>query len=99
MAETGEDAPAGRTAGRWTLLAAGALFLVFVANIVIGKMAVLEGATEVPGLGDVGEFLVLFATVVLFIVTCLNRERAADARQSKATEHTENKGGDHAGQP
>ena len=64
--------------GRGTLLAAAILFLVFVANIVIGKVAVLGGATVVPGLGDVGEFLVLFAAVVLFIVACLTRERTDD---------------------
>ena len=56
------------------------LFLVFVANIVVGKIAVLGGATVVPGLGDVGEFLVLFAAVVLFIVACLNREGARTSR-------------------
>ncbi len=67
--------------GRGTLLAAAILFLVFVANIVIGKIAVLGGATVVPGLGDVGEFLVLFAAVVLFIVACLTRERAEDSRK------------------
>lgn len=99
MAETNGDAPTGRGAGRGTLLAAGVLFLVFVANIVIGKIAVLRGATVVPGLGDVGEFLVLFAAVVLFIVACLSRERAADARKSNASERTQNKGGNHAGQP
>ena len=59
---------------RKALLAAGALALVFIANIVIGKVAVLGGATVVPGLGDVGEFLVLFAAVILFIVACLIRE-------------------------
>ncbi len=67
--------------GRWMLLAAALLFLVFVANIVIGKIAVLGGATVVPGLGDIGEFLVLFAAVVLFIVACLTRERAEGSRK------------------
>lgn len=65
--------------GRNTLLGDGALFAVFAVfagNIVIGKIAVLNGATTVPGLGDVGEFLVLFAAVVVFIVACLARERA-----------------------
>ena len=64
--------------GRNALLAAAMLFAVFAANIVIGKIAVLGGATTVPGLGDVGEFLVLFAAVVLFIAACLARERAKD---------------------
>ncbi|WP_299617946.1 hypothetical protein [Pelagibius sp.] len=60
------------------LLAAAVLFAVFIANVVIGKIAVLGGATTVPGLGDVGEFLVLFAAVVLFIAVCLRREAAAE---------------------
>ena len=64
--------------GRNALIGAGLLFAVFIVNIVIGKVAVLGGATTVPGLGDVGEFLVLFAAVVLFIAACLVRERAQD---------------------
>ena len=62
--------------GRRALLAAGLFFAIFVANIVIGKIAVLGGATSTPGLGDVGEFLLLFVAVVLFIAACLARERA-----------------------
>ncbi len=62
--------------GRKALFAAGALFAVFAGNIVVGKVAVLNGATTIPGLGDVGEFLVLFAAVAVFIVACLARERA-----------------------
>lgn len=60
------------------LFAAALLFAVFIANVVIGKIAILGGATTVPGLGDVGEFLVLFAAVVLFIFACLRREAAAE---------------------
>ena len=81
MNEANKEPPALGGTGRWTLLAAAILFLVFVANIVIGKIAVLGGATVVPGLGDIGEFLVLFAAVVLFIVACLTRERAEDSRK------------------
>ena len=62
--------------GRGALIAAGVLFAIFAANIVIGKLAVLGGATTVPGLGDVGEFLVLFVAVGFFIAACLERERA-----------------------
>lgn len=52
-----------------------AVFLVFAANIVIGKVAIVQGATSTPGLGDVGEFLTLFVAVVLFIAACLAHER------------------------
>ncbi len=81
MSEGNKKPPALSRTGRGALLAAAILFLIFVANIVIGKIAVLGGATVVPGLGDVGEFLVLFAAVVLFIAACLTRERAEDSRK------------------
>ena len=68
--------------GRNALLGAGILFAVFAINIVVGKVAVLGGATTVPGLGDVGEFLVLFAAVVLFIAACLARERSQDRERN-----------------
>ena len=67
--------------GRHALLGAGVLFAVFIVNIVVGKVAVLGGATTVPGLGDIGEFLVLFAAVILFMIGCLAREAAADSNQ------------------
>lgn len=67
------------------LLAAALLFAVFIANVVIGKIAILGGATTIPGLGDVGEFLVLFAAVVLFIAVCLQREAAADREKQDKT--------------
>ena len=63
-------------AARSLLVVAALLFIVFCINIAVGKVAVLSGATEAPGLGDVGEFLVLFAAVVLFIIGCLYRESA-----------------------
>jgi len=65
------------------LLGAGILFVIFIANIVFGKIAVLSGATTTPGLGDVGEFLVLFAAVVLFIAACLARERAQKQQENQ----------------
>jgi hypothetical protein len=54
----------------------------FVANIIIGKISVMQGATQAMGIGDVGEFLILFVAVVLFIAACLARERAATAEKS-----------------
>ncbi|GAB5469688.1 MAG: hypothetical protein Kilf2KO_27180 [Rhodospirillales bacterium] len=59
------------------LTLAGLLFAGFLANLVVGKLAIMEGATQSPGLGDVGEFLLLFAAVLLFIAGCLRREAAA----------------------
>ena len=83
MNEANKEPPAVGGSGRRALLAAAILFLVFVANIVIGKIAIVGGATTAPGLGDVGEFLVLFAAVVLFIAACLARERAQNRDNSE----------------
>jgi len=75
----------GSKPGRVLLLASLGVFLVFAANIVVGKIATMHGATTVPGLGDVGEFLVLFVAVVLFIAACLARERAEKAAANQET--------------
>ena len=69
--------PGMKRGGRVALWLALGLFVVFIINVVAGKIAVLGGATTLPGLGDVGEFLVLFVAVLLFIVACLARETAA----------------------
>ncbi len=63
--------------GRFLLLASLVFFLIYAANIVLGKIAMSQGATTLPGVGDVGEFLILFVSVVLFIAACLARERAS----------------------
>jgi len=65
----------GRRPGGRLLLGALAFFLIFCANIVIGKIATMQGMTSAPGLGDVGEFLMLFVAVVLFIAACVAHER------------------------
>ena len=75
----------GPKPGRWLLLAALGVFLVFAANIVIGKIATMQGATTVPGLSDTGEFLTLFVAVVLFIAACLARERAEKSAKNQET--------------
>lgn len=63
--------------GRIFLWISMLVFLIFAANVVIGKIAISQGATSVPGLSDVGEFLTLFVSVVFFIAACLQSERAA----------------------
>ncbi len=70
--------------GRYLLYGSIAVFLVLVVNIVAGKIAVLNGATETVGLGDVGEFIALFIAMVLFIAACLARERQSEI-QSNST--------------
>ncbi len=65
------------------LLGAAVLFAVFAVNVVVGKIAIVGGATSAPGLGDVGEFLVLFGAVVLFIAACLARERGQKSEKNE----------------
>ena len=72
--------------GKGLLIASLVFALVFISNIVIGKVSVMQGATEAVGIGDVGEFLVLFVAVVLFIAACLARERAAAADKSPTSQ-------------
>ena len=64
--------------GRYLLYSSIAVFAVLAVNIVVGKIAVLNGATETVGLGDVGEFIALFIAMVLFIAACLARERHSE---------------------
>ena len=73
--------------GRGFLIGALVFFVIFAANIVWGKIAIIQGATTTPGLGDVGEFLTLFVAVVLFIAACLARERAkqTDTKSAQKT--------------
>lgn len=47
------------------------LFLVYVANVVLGAM------TAAPLLSDVSEMLVLFAASIFFVAAILRREAAA----------------------
>ena len=72
--------------GKGFLIASLAFAIVFVANIIIGKISIMQGATEAMGIGDVGEFLVLFVAVVLFIAACLARERATTADESTSNQ-------------
>ena len=50
------------------LAISGAIFAIFVANVLMGALA------RAPFLGDVGEMLTLFAASVAFVVAILMRE-------------------------
>ncbi len=60
--------------GRMALRASIVLFTLFVANVLVGKISILVGATTPVHAGDVVEFLVLLAAVVCFVVAALDRE-------------------------
>lgn len=57
----------------WLILAV-ALFGWFVVNVLVGKWAISQA--DPPGflVGDIGEFLILFLSVICFVVTILIRE-------------------------
>lgn len=65
---------------RWALRAAGAFFLLYVGNVLLGKLAVMQGVLEGWQAGNVVEALVLFLAVIAFVVAAIQREsdRAAD---------------------
>ncbi len=67
---------------RW-LLAAGALFVVFVANILLGKAALSPDFQAPFLLSDVQEFLLLFGAIICFIagVLCREAERESSNHQ------------------
>ena len=58
---------------KW-LIGSGLLFGLYCLNVILGKLA--AGSDEGPlfSMGDVGEFLILFASVICLIVTMLQRE-------------------------
>lgn len=61
---------------RACFVAAGAIFAVFVADILIAKIQVVRGATIPVHVGDVGQFLLLLVAVTFFVAGALLRERS-----------------------
>jgi len=63
-----------KKAGNGWLISSGLLFGFYCLNVAIGKLALLSDKKPVFSLGDVGEFMVLLAAVVCFVITMLIRE-------------------------
>lgn len=68
------------------LVTAGVLFGLFLINIFLGKAALLFDTEPILSLGDVGEFLILLAAVVFFVIEVLRLE----AQESKAKPKSSN---------
>ncbi|MCP4764686.1 MAG: hypothetical protein GY875_00255 [Gammaproteobacteria bacterium] len=66
-----------KVGNRW-LIASGLMFALYCLNVALGKLAIGSGEKALFSLGDVGEFLVLFAAVLCFVVTMLEREAQAE---------------------
>jgi hypothetical protein len=73
----------------WYLVAAGALFGLFVLDVILGKVALYYESEPLMKLGDVGEFLALLAAVVLFVVEVLRRESQEAELKTKSANSAE----------
>ena len=63
----------------WFLVSASVLFGLFVLNILLGKAALQLDMEPIISIGDVGEFLLLLAAVVCFVIVVLHRESQKSA--------------------
>lgn len=57
---------------------AALLMALYVAAVIVGKLAVLAGTPNRLALGDVGEFLVVLASITFFVTGILATPRRAD---------------------
>ena len=58
----------------WWLISSGLLFGFYCLNVAMGKIALVTDQEPLFSMGDVGEFVVLFAAVICFVITMLERE-------------------------
>ena len=73
----------------WFLAASGALFGLFVADVLLGKAALYYKFEPIFKLGDVGEFLALLAAVILFVIEVLRRESEEIELKTKSAKTAE----------
>ena len=64
--------------GRWALVGSAIFFGLYLANVLIGKASALMSAGEPMSLGDVPEFLTLFAATICFVIGTLSKEKQAE---------------------
>ena len=60
---------------RIPLIACFVLFAIYLINLILGKINILYGL-NLPHLGNVAEFLLLFGACILLIIAALKRETA-----------------------
>ena len=70
------QASSGKKGGRGALLVSGGLFGLYALNVLSGKISTASEITIPLNLGDVGEFLTLFAAAICFVIAALQREAA-----------------------
>jgi len=64
--------------GRWWLVSSGLLFGFYCLNVAMGKIALVTDQEPLFSIGDKGEFIVLFAAVICFVITMLEREAQSE---------------------
>lgn len=70
------EKPPGQRGGRWALWASAGFFGLYVVNVLSGKISSVTDIQNLINLGDVGEFVTLFAAAICFVVATLRREAA-----------------------
>ena len=58
----------------WYLVTSGTLFGLFLLDILLGKVALINGTKPIVAAGDVGEFLLLLGAVIFFVIEVLRLE-------------------------
>jgi len=71
------------------LFATGALFGLFLLNVLLGKAALQFEFEPILQIGDVGEFLLLLAAVICFVIEILRRERQETDLKTKSANAAE----------
>jgi len=70
-----QDNQTNRKAGRGSLITCFVLFAIYFINVLLGKINISYGL-NLPHIGNVAEFLLLFGACILLIIAALKRETA-----------------------
>lgn len=65
----------GYNKNNWPLIAAGVVFLIYLADILVAKFQFAAGNSITSFLGDTGQFLLLLLAVILFVIGALAEEQ------------------------
>ena len=71
------------------LVSAAILFGLFLLNIFLGKAVLVFGMDPVLTVGDVGEFLILLAAVICFMIEVLRQESQRSDEKPQSANATE----------
>ncbi len=73
----------------WFLVSAGVLFGLFLLNIFVGKAALIFDMEPILTIGDVGEFLILLAAIICFVIGVLHLETQQSDMKTKSANNSE----------